>query len=129
MSTTNTIISIDDVVESLRFDYDKYLVGLISSSRQRREMSTEFDHYPVVTALLNEIQAKGTAEATATEAVVRAITIQGVDKFYASEMAKDGLKQLVASIGLTLTDLTFDQIEQGNMVLCNATDLYVSYTQ
>lgn len=127
MTTISKLIEVSDVVDSLRFDYDLYVVGQVASRRTRRAMSTEFDHYPVMNALIDELMANGPHEDQAAESVVKSITAQGVDIVYANDMARDGLKQLISSIGTMLPDVTFASIEKGEINLCNHADLFITY--
>jgi hypothetical protein len=127
MSSIQKLISVSAVVESLQFDYNQYLIGLLTYPGRRVSMSTEFNHYPVMNALVTEVMTNGADEENAADNVVKSITEQGVDISYASQMAKSGLKQLVASIGTTLPDVTFAMLVDGEMTLCNWGDLHVTY--
>ncbi len=127
MTKTSKLIEVSDVVDSLHFDYDLYVVGEIANRRTRRAMSTEFDHYTVMNALIDELMTNGPHEDQAAERVVKTITAQGVDVVYANDMARDGLKQLISSIGTMLPDVTFAAIEKGEISLCNRADLFITY--
>lgn len=127
MSAIHKLISVSDVVESLRFEYDQYVIFHMTRIGPRHAMSTEFNHHPVLEALVTEVMTNGLDEKTASTRVVKCLTEQGVDTFYASKMAMTGLKQLVTSIGIALPEVTFGMIENGDMAVCNESDLHITY--
>lgn len=130
MSQINKLISVAEVVDSLRFDYRTYVMHRLADPRMRPvSMNTEFDHYPVIHALVNEVMTTGENESAAGREVVKAIMNQGVDVSTATDMATIGLKRLVTEVASFLPGITFAQLQEGDMALCNTSDLMISYSE
>jgi hypothetical protein len=130
MSRINKLISVSEVVEAFRFDYRTYVMQRLADPRMTPvSMNTEFDHYPVMHALVTEVMTTGDDETAAGRHVVNAIMNQGVDISTATDMASIGLKRLVTEVASFLPGITFAQLQEGDMALCNTSDLMVSYSE
>lgn len=128
MTQVSAFISIDDPVQALKYDYDRYLLSHIQFSKQRRPMSTEFNVYPVMLALVDEILANEN-EDKAADRVVKSIISQGVDVVYATKMAMTGRNRLLTAIDHGLGGISFKQLEGGSIDIADNNDAMVRYSK
>lgn len=126
MSFVTKVVSAEDVMDALKYDYDRYLVSYITHAKVRRPMSTVFDVMPVMNALAAEITDQGDPD-TASDRVVKTITDQGVDKITASAMALSGRGRLLAVLGNALGDLSQASLNGGSIDILEHGDVYIMF--
>ncbi len=126
MAFVTKVISAEDVITALQYDYDRYVISYMMHCKDRRPMSTVFDVQPVMMALAAEITNQGDFD-KAAERVVKTITNQGVDRINATLMAVSGRDRLITAIGLSLGNISMKSLEGGNIDIIEHGDTYITF--